>query len=380
MKIKNYYKVLLITLLAIISTNCNTNRVNHKLTQQEIRDLYPSPNAPIENISPAPSFSLAPQTPTPKKYPTYTPTPHPLSIEAMRKYPYENSELVFEETLDQGYNYQRYIVSYHSDGLKIYAYLTIPNEKKPPASFPIIIFNHGYIPPAEYRSTERYVAYVDAFARRGYIVFRSDYRGHGNSEGTAVSAYLSPAYTIDVLNGLNAVKRLPQADPNRIGMWGHSMGGYITLRSMVITKDIKAGVIWAGVVAPYPDLFSQWRTIPTQHALPTLARRWIGEDLWRRFGLPADEPQYWAMISANTYLKDLSGPVQLHHGTQDGTVPIAFSEQLYKQIKAEGGIVEFYPYAGDNHNLSENFSLAMYRSIAFFNKYVKNAVLTEAAP
>ena len=49
----------------------------------------------------------------------------------------------------------------------------------------VVIFNHGYIPPAQHRTTERYVAYVDAFARNGYIVFRSDYRGHGNSEGEA---------------------------------------------------------------------------------------------------------------------------------------------------------------------------------------------------
>ncbi len=363
----------------MISTACGTDIVYNQPTQRQPTNLYISTIASGENITLTPLYFKTPQVSTQKKYPTYTPTPHSLSIEALRKYSYESGDLVFEETLEPGYNYQRYIVSYRSDGLKIYAYLTIPNEKKPPDGFPIIIFNHGYIPPAEYRSTERYVAYVDAFARRGYIVFRSDYRGHGNSEGTAVSAYLSPDYTIDVLNGLNAVKRLPEADPNRIGMWGHSMGGQITLRSMVITKDIKAGVIWAGVVAPYPDLFTQWRTIPTQHALPTSVRRRMGEDLWRRFGLPADEPQYWAMISANSYLKDLSGPIQLHHGTQDSTVPLAFSEILYEQIKAAGGIVEFYTYPGDNHNISENFSLAMYRSIAFFNKYVKNAVLTATA-
>jgi hypothetical protein len=54
------------------------------------------------------------------------------------------------------------------------------------------------------------------------------------------------------------MKRYPDADPDRIGMWGHSMGGYITLRSMVVSQDIKVGVIWAGVVARYPDLFTRW--------------------------------------------------------------------------------------------------------------------------
>ena len=53
-------------------------------------------------------------------------------------------------------------------------------------------------------------------------------------------------------------KKYQAADPNRIGMWGHSMGGMITLRTMVTTSDIKAGVIWAGVVASYEDLTNNW--------------------------------------------------------------------------------------------------------------------------
>ncbi len=48
---------------------------------------------------------------------------------------------------------------------------------------PAIIFNHGYIPPEVYRTTERYVAYQDGFARNGYVTFKSDYRGHGFLRG-----------------------------------------------------------------------------------------------------------------------------------------------------------------------------------------------------
>src|SRR5690606_38600085 len=129
----------------------------------------------------------------------------------------------------------------------------------PATGWPVIIFNHGYIPPDVYRTTERYVAYVDGFARNGYIVYRPDYRGHAFSDGEARGAYGYPDYTIDVLNATAALKNYPDADPNRIGMWGHSMGGYITLRSMVVDPDIKAGVIWAGVVANYPDLLTRWR-------------------------------------------------------------------------------------------------------------------------
>ncbi len=68
----------------------------------------------------------------------------------------------------------------------------------------------------------------------------------------------SPAYTVDVLNAMASVMAHPDADPNRVGMWGHSMGGSITLRAMVVTDTIKAGVIWAGVTAPYPMIIQRW--------------------------------------------------------------------------------------------------------------------------
>jgi len=266
-----------------------------------------------------------------------------------------------------------------SEGLTIYALLTVPFGERPPTGWPVIIFNHGFIPPTQYQTTERYVAYVDWLARSGYIVFRSDYRGHGSSEGEPRGAYSSPDYTVDVLNAVAAMKRFSDADPNRIGMWGHSMGGYITLRSMVVTGDVKVGVIWAGVVGSYADLFNRWRRTPTPsastpEATPTSSpgRRWRIA-LVEQFGAPEENPEFWNSISANAYLGDLSGPIQLHHGTADRSVPLEFSAGLYQQALAAGKTVELYTYEGDDHNISASFGLAMQRTIEFFDKYLKGS-------
>src|SRR5690606_20864978 len=124
----------------------------------------------------------------------------PLSIEVLQTGIYPGSEIVVEEALSPGSNYDRYLTSYQSEGLKIYALLTIPRGTPPEGGWPAIVFNHGYIPPAQYRTTERYIAYTDAFSRNGYVLFRPDYRGHGNSEGEPAGGYGSNAYTIDVLN------------------------------------------------------------------------------------------------------------------------------------------------------------------------------------
>ena len=300
---------------------------------------------------------------------------HPLSIESLRQGEYPGSEITIEQTLPPGSNYQRYIASYRSEGLKIYALLTVPIGIKPETGWPVIIFNHGYIPPAQYRTTERYIAYTDAFSRNGYIVFRSDYRGHGNSEGQASGGYGSNGYTIDILNAVASVKKHPDADPNRIGMWGHSMGGHITLRNMVVNQDVKAGVIWAGVVASYPDLLNNWRrrTTPSPSTNPTPSNRrsWRNE-LVTLYGEPETNPEFWNSISANSYLTDISGPVQIHHGTSDSSVPVMFSEKLDEQLKSVGKSSELYIYQGDDHNLSRSFSLAMQRSVQFFDTHVKS--------
>ena len=247
--------------------------------------------------------------------------------------------------------------------------MTIPKGDPPPTGWPVVVFNHGYIPPAEYRTTERYVAYVDAIARAGYIVFRSDYRGHDRSEGEARGGYGNPDYTVDVLNAVGALKRFAQADPGRIGMWGHSMGGHITLRAMVTTADIKVGVIWAGVVASYPDLMNRWRSTPPP-TVATGARRWRG-DFVSQYGTPEQNPEFWASISPITFVGEASGPIQLHHGTNDADVPLHFSESLFAAAQAAGLPVELYVYPGDNHNISAGFGAAMGRSVAFFDRYLK---------
>jgi dipeptidyl aminopeptidase/acylaminoacyl peptidase len=301
------------------------------------------------------------------------PKPHPLSIEALRQGEYPGSDIVIEQTLSSGSNYRRSIASYKSEGLKIFGLLTVPDGDPPDTGYPAVILNHGYISPAAYRTTEKYIAYQDAFARAGYVTFKPDFRGHGNSEGVAQGGYGSNDYTIDVLNAVSSIKTLDEVNPQRIGMWGHSMGGHITLEAMVVSSDIKAGVIWAGVVGSYEDLFERWRR-RTPPALPGDAasrRRSWRQELAAQYGEPSQNPEFWRSLSATSYLSDISGPVQLHHGTADKSVPLAFSTDLEKRLNDAGKSVELFTYEGDDHNLGNNLRTALNRSVEFFDRYLK---------
>lgn len=392
---------ILLSTLALILIGCNYDQlgdswvVENAAATAVVVSTTPDALAAVTTetavpLSPSPLPSLTPSAthtarvtspPTETATPTPTSAPeHPLMIEVMRRDSYPGSELLIERTLEAGENYGRYVASYLSEGNKIYGLLTVPRGLKPESGWPVILFNHGYVPPDEYRTTERYLDYIDYLASNGYIVFRSDYRGHGNSEGRAGGAYGTPNYTIDVLNAMAAVKTHPEADPARIGMWGHSMGGHITLRAMVVSNEVKAGVIWSGVVGPFPDLFAHSvisesaagfvpRPTPSSTRWPT---RWR-DSLFATYGSPEENPAFWDSISANAYLEEISGPLQLHHATTDEIVPVAVSELLQGQMESVGKPSELYLYDGDNHNIAVNFYTAMGRSLEFFDSHVKGA-------
>jgi uncharacterized protein len=298
---------------------------------------------------------------------------NPLAIEYMRKQSYPGSEITIEQTLADGNTYKQYLASYKSDGLKIYALLTVPKGDKPPGGWPVIVFNHGYIPPDVYRTTERYVAYVAALANNGYIVFKPDYRGNGNSEGQPLGAYYSPAYTIDVLNALSSIKAYGESNPAKIGMWGHSMGGNIILRSLVITKDIKAAVIWGGVVGSYTDLLYNWqRRVSYQPSPRELSQRnRYRQDLLQKYASPSANPTFWNAIDPTHFVPDITAPVQLDVGSIDEEVPVAFSQSLRDRLQKSDKTVEYYEYPGSDHNISQAFSEAMAHTITFFDRYLK---------
>ncbi|MBP9702590.1 alpha/beta fold hydrolase [Candidatus Woesebacteria bacterium] len=294
-----------------------------------------------------------------------------LSIEALKKTEFDPGEIKSVEIITGESRYQKSIVSYLSDGYKINALLGVPKGVTPDGGWPVIIFNHGYIDPKIYRTNEKYVAYFDRLVLAGYIVVKSDYRGHGSSEGSAEGGYGSDGYVRDVRQLVASMKKYPGVDPERIGMWGHSMGGHITLRTMVSSNDVKAGVIWAGVVASYPDLLNNWRRTSSS-PLPSPSypgRRWRNL-LQEKYGTPEQNPEFWNSISATSCLGDISGPLELHHGTADTSVPIAFSRTLKEKMTTVNKQVELYEYPGDDHNISQNFGVAMNRTIEFFDEHL----------
>jgi dipeptidyl aminopeptidase/acylaminoacyl peptidase len=291
---------------------------------------------------------------------------HPLRINVMQQMNFPGSEIVIEEVLPKGENYYRYKVSYYSENNKIYGVITVPNSTKPKSGYPAILLAHGYIPEHEYDNEHMYSDFVDMLSQHGYIVFIPDLRGHGDSEGIAEGAYFSPGYTIDFLNAFSSLSRFESIDKESIGAWAHSMGAHIVLRSALVEKKIKSIVIWSGVVGDYEDILYHWKVKNTWSSTNSEGVR--PSDLIQQFGIPVENPQFWKEISPLTYIKDMSQPIQIHHGRDDKIVPFEFSQRFVYQLDTYDKDYQFYTYPSEDHDFSgSDRPLLLERTLQFFN-------------
>jgi dipeptidyl aminopeptidase/acylaminoacyl peptidase len=220
---------------------------------------------------------------------------------------------------------------------------------------------------------ERYTAYVDHLARSGFVVFKIDYRGHGESQGEPSGSYFSPGYTIDSISALKSLQMMDIIDPQGIGMWGHSMAGNLVLRAMLIEPDIKAGVIWAGAVYSYDDFVkygiddNTYRPPEPPETQEGADRRRRSQEIFDTYGRPDTQVDYWKAVSLTENIELLNSPLQLHHAEDDTVVNLGYSFDLAVVLQENGKEYEFYTYEGGGHNLiSPYFDQAILRTVEFF--------------
>lgn len=305
-----------------------------------------------------------------------TPTPMPfaeLTIPYLRGRVYESS-IGEREVSYKGSNYTAYLTSYDSDGLKINGLLTIPDGQEPVEGWPAIVFVHGYIPPAQYQTTEQYYDYVDYLARNGFVVFKIDLRGHGNSEGEPGGAYYSSDYVIDTLNAYKALKSSGVVNPDKIGLWGHSMAGNVVFRAFAAKPTIPAVAIWSGAVYSYEDFqkygIQDGSYQPPPTGSPRVSKRQM---LFNTHGEFKKDSPFWKEVSPINFLEDITGAVQINHATDDPVVNIGYSRDFMKLLDKTSIAHTLNEYDSGGHNITgSSFSSAMENTTSFFKKYLSN--------
>ncbi|HET7099153.1 MAG TPA: alpha/beta fold hydrolase [Patescibacteria group bacterium] len=302
--------------------------------------------------------------------PLPSPTPFPfaeLTMPYLRNRDYQ-SKLGELSVYSQNPTYTSYLTNYDSDGLKINGLLTVPKGEAPVGGFPAIVFVHGYIAPSIYETTQKYTDYVNFLAKNGFVVFKIDLRGHGDSEGEAGGAYYSSDYVIDTLNAYSALENAEMVNPKKIGLWGHSMAGNVTFRSFVVKKNIPALVIWAGAGYTYSDLLN-YRITDNSYRAPqqSTERARKRQELRNLYGEFSTESEFWKKVPATNYLDGVSGAVLFQHSVDDNVVSIEYSRNLMKILDKTNVIHSLDEYQSGGHNISgSNFTNAMTKTVEFF--------------
>lgn len=185
---------------------------------------------------------------------------------------------------------------------------------------------------------------------KGYVVFTLDNRG-SNYRG---KAFEDPIYkkmgfveVDDQVAGVEFLRTLPYVDAKRIGVHGHSYGGYMTLMTMFKAGDyFQAGVSGAPV--------TDWRLYDTHYT-----ERYMGN--------PKTDDDAYTASSVFPYAKDLKGDLLIYHGMADDNVLFTHSTMLYKHLQDLAIPFETMDYPGKKHSIrGKQTGIHLYKTITNF--------------
>ncbi len=308
---------------------------------------------------------------------------YPYTIDGLRHHKYRSGSVKILSTLAKTPDYTGYLISYPSDGLTITGVMQIPAQGHPP--FPVILMDHGFFNREEYSSGDGSDRAAEYLNRHGYLTLSSDYRSWGRSD-IGPSLYYS-GLVIDVINLLNAVPFIPQADSKRVGIWGHSMGGAVTMKVLAVDSRLRAGVLYSTVSADDADVLERWGLgcigdiAAGEHQLGCNSSDVVPLDLPPDLIKAYYEASMDSVILHETspiyHLDLVTAPVEINYGTDDGKTmagtPPEWSKKLYQAFKDAGKNAQLFGYEGAFHSFNgDNWVAFMERSAHFFDRYVKN--------
>lgn len=302
-------------------------------------------------------FTISDLKPQPTQ-PSAQPLPHPYSLSSLPSHVPTLNRLTVEKQLSATAAYKSYLVSYPSDNLQLFALMNIPLGPPPVGGWPVIIVNHGHITPSIYSTVSSYRNTSAYYAAQGFLVLKPDYRGHDRSEGTISPLYGHQQFAVDVLNLITGLPSLPQANPDRLFLYGHSMGADVSLMVAELSPRVKALSLWAPALTDYPQNITYFmdKHQPSETITPSFSAT-----------INAFINTYGArQFSSLANISELHAPLIIHHSPTDPIVPYAWGQHLAASLEATNHAVTFYTYPRDNHDLAGHWSQALSRDLAFF--------------
>ena len=227
---------------------------------------------------------------------------------------------------------------------------------------PAIINIHGG--PTSQHHREWNVA-TQVFVNAGFVVLEPNPRGstgYGKKWREGNRRDWGGMDLEDVARGAAWLGDQKLADPARIGVYGVSYGGYLTLMSLALRGDrFAAGVSVVGVVS--------WKT------MVETTRGDLREYLLRELGDPAKDADLYRERSPLTHASKIRSPLLILQGENDPRVPRSEAEQVVKALRDSGKPHEYHVYPGEGHGFrtTENRIDALRRALDWFDRHLRHA-------
>jgi len=299
----------------------------------------------------------APKTPTVLLTPTLAPY-EGYTIPYLSRRAYGGGKIEVVETLAESDSFTSYSIRYPSDGLSIYGFMNVPKGDGP---FPVIISVHGYARRGEFDPFNTSQDFADFFAEHGFVVIHPGLRNHPPSDNG--DNLLRVGMTVDVMNLIALVKAQPDLpaelaslNPDRIGLWGGSMGGEIALRVLTISPDIKAAVLSS------PLSGNEERNSRQMYEV------FHDEEFQKDAQVPLE---LLDRISPMYYYHQIKSAVQLNHGTKDTTAPISWAVETCDFLESAGVSVQCIYYEKAGHAFrGDNAQKLRENALEFYQTYL----------
>jgi len=250
------------------------------------------------------------------------------------------------------------VIRWQSDEFTIEGVLVKPPNYRKGRRYPTIVAPHGG--PHGHVTPSLNLAW-QLLAAQGYVVLAPNFRGsdgYGQAFIDADRGDLGGGDFRDVMRGVDKLIADGIADPKRLGIFGGSYGGYMTMWSVGNTDRYKAAVAVCGV-ANNRSMFGT-----------TDIKSWCR---WECRGYPWENFEEYARSSPITYVANVKTPTLIMHGEKDLRVPVSQSEEFYSALKARGVKTQFVRYPDEGHGISKPHHVKDHwtRVLAWFAKHLR---------
>lgn len=241
-----------------------------------------------------------------------------------------------------------------SSGHDLHYRLTLPKSASADAPCPAIVYVYGG--PGVQRVSRAFAPLTNQlFAAQGFAVLELDNRGSSNREKSfedVIFNHLGDAEVADQVLGAEMLGAMAEVDAARIGIFGHSYGGFMTLMCLAKAPDIFAAGVSA---APVTD----WTLYDTHYTE-------------RYLGTPEGNPDGYATSAVFAHLDGLKGPLLLMHGMADDNVLFTNATKLMAALQQRDIAFELMTYPGSKHGLQEQWvSIHRFKLICdFFDRHL----------